>query len=121
MGFLWQAFPFSLSPTPLIFSRLPRSPSPSPITPATQANVRITTLPVSHFDNQEKQAQPYSGFPRKYYFPEKQIRSRAYIDIEVSKYHKIYFLAMGFEDIRGKLQNIAKSEMLRALVFSSNR
>lgn len=32
MAFLWQAFPL-----PLIFSRLRRSPSPSAITPATQA------------------------------------------------------------------------------------
>jgi len=47
-------------------------------------------LPVSHFDKQEKQAQPYSQFLRKYSFPKKQISSRAYIDIEVSQYHKIY-------------------------------
>ena len=47
-------------------------------------------LPVSHFDKQEKQAEPYSKFLRKYYFPKNQISSRAYIDIEVSKYHKIY-------------------------------
>ena len=47
-------------------------------------------LPASHFDKQEKQAQPYSYFLRKYCFPKKQISSTAYIDIEVSKYHKIY-------------------------------
>jgi len=47
-------------------------------------------LPPSHLDRQEKQAQPYSLFLRKYCFPKTQISSRAYIDIEVSKYHKIF-------------------------------
>ena len=47
-------------------------------------------LPVSHFDKKEKQAQPYSLFLRKYSFHKNQISSRAYIDIDVSKYHKIY-------------------------------
>ena len=53
-------------------------------------NVRITMLPVSHFDKKEKQAQPYSLFLRKYSFYKNQISSRAYIDIEVYKYYKIY-------------------------------
>ena len=53
-------------------------------------NVRIAMLPVSHFDKKEKQAQPYSLFLRKYSFHINQISSRAYIDIEVYKYYKIY-------------------------------
>ena len=53
-------------------------------------NVRITMLPVSHFDKKEKQAQPYSLFLRKYSFHINQISRRAYIDIEVYKYYKIY-------------------------------
>ena len=36
------------TPTPLIFSRLPRSPSPSPITPATQASGFYASLVLSN-------------------------------------------------------------------------
>ena len=55
-----------------------------------------------------------------------QISSRAYIDIEVSKYRKMifgekYIVAMVAEDTLGKLQQIAKLAILRALVFGSNR
>ena len=46
-------------------------------------------FPVSHLDKQEKQAQPYSLFLRKYSFPISQISSRDCTDIDVSKYHKI--------------------------------
>ena len=64
MGFLWLAFPLPspLSPIPLIFfSRLPRSPSPSLITPATQA----TSLPPD-------------DLPRKFvtFFPDKIVSIR---------------------------------------------
>ena len=52
-------------------------------------NARFTMSPVSHFDKQEKQAQPYSQFLRKCSFHMNPISSRAFIDIEVSKYHKI--------------------------------
>ena len=55
-----------------------------------------------------------------------QISSRGYIDIEVSKYHKIlfgekYIVAMVAEDTFRKLQQIEKLAILRALVFGSNR
>ena len=55
-----------------------------------------------------------------------QISSRAYIDIDVSKYHKnhfgeIYILGMVAEGTWGKLQKIAKLAILRASVFGSNR
>ena len=48
-------------------------------------------FPVSHLDKQEKQAQRYSLFLRKYSFHINQISSRDYIciDIDVSKYYKI--------------------------------
>ena len=52
-------------------------------------NAGFTMSPVSHFDKQEKQAQPYSQFLRKYSFHMNQISSRAYIDIEISKHYKI--------------------------------
>ena len=41
-------------------------------------------LPVSHLYKQEKQAQRYSLFLRKYSFHINQISSRYYIDIDVS-------------------------------------
>ena len=44
---------------------------------------------VGHLDKQEKQAQRYSLFLQKYSFHINQISSRDYIDIDVSKYHKI--------------------------------
>ena len=46
-------------------------------------------FPVSNLDKQEKQAQRYSLFLRKYSFHINQISSRDYIGIDVSKYHKI--------------------------------
>ena len=46
-------------------------------------------FPVSHLDKQEKQAQRYSLFLRKYSFHINQISNRDYIDIDVSEYHKI--------------------------------
>ena len=46
-------------------------------------------FPVSHLDEQEKQAQLYSKFLRKYSFHINQISSRDYTDIDVSKYYKI--------------------------------
>ena len=80
-------------------------------------------FPVSHLDKQEKQAQRYSLFPRKYSFHINQISSRDYIDIDVSlnQFGENYALAMGAEDTWDKLQKIAKLVILRALVFSSNR
>ena len=50
-------------------------------------NARPTIFPVSHLDNQEKQAQPYSLFLWKYSFHTNQISSRDYTDIDVSKYY----------------------------------
>ena len=87
---------------------------------------RITMLPVSHFDKKEKQAQPHSLFLRKYSFHINQISSRAYIDIEVYKYYKIYLGKIilwpwVLKTSGGKLQKIAKLEMLRSPVFGSNR
>ena len=54
-----------------------------------EENARPTIFPVNHLDRQEKQAQRYSLFLRKYSFHINQISSRDYIDIDVSKYHKI--------------------------------
>ena len=44
-----------------------------------------------------------------------------FLNIIKSILGKIDFLVMGVEDTRGKLQKIAKLEILRALVFGSSR
>ena len=54
-----------------------------------EENARLTMFPVSHLDKQEKQAQLFSFFLRKYYFHINQISSRDYTDIDVSKYQKV--------------------------------
>ena len=84
-----------------------------------EENARFTMSPVSHFDKQEKQAQPDSQFLRKYSFHTNQISSRAYIDIEVSKYYKIILGKIIFW--QWLLKTSGKIGNLRALVFGSNR
>ena len=74
--------------------------------------------PVSHFDKQEKQAQPYSQFLGKYSFHINQISSRASKGIEVPKYHKIClgkitFWPWVFKTSKASFKKIAKLKILR--------
>ena len=87
---------------------------------------RPTMLPVGHFDKEGKQAQSYWKFLRKYSSHINQICSRAYIDTEVSKYHKIYlgkiiFWPWVLKTSEASCKKLQCLEILRAPVFGSNR
>ena len=82
--------------------------------------------PVSHFDKQEKQAQPYSQFLGKYSFHINQISSRAYTGIEVFKYHKICLGKITFwpwvlKTSEASLKKNCKIENFEGPVFGSKR